>query len=150
MEPGGWYAVNWGISFKREIEKAIETNFPRDLYSWPLLKGHVSEPFILQGLENYIVVVLKDRIEGGMAFSGDEVKTLDLIGAPKDPPSQGNIEHWQNYLNTKFSLRFRDAAFIIPDKESGTGQGEDWKIWNELDRILFFEQVNLVILRQHG
>lgn len=139
------FIADWAFAIRNALEDTVEKNFPQMLHIWPILKGFDFEAYLWQ--ETHIIFVLRDKLIGIPTGSSKPYKLNDPQ-APNKNPTLENLTEWQHYFQKKFSLNFRDAAVIIPLKDSGKNIENDWALWNEIEKQLWYQQIKLIIASQ--
>ncbi|MBU0513953.1 MAG: hypothetical protein KJ621_04205, partial [Proteobacteria bacterium] len=51
------------------------------------------------------------------------------------------------YLQKEFGIGPRDAAFVVPKKDSGINVEEDWKLWTQEEKDAWHSQISITIVR---
>jgi hypothetical protein len=139
------FVADWAFAIRNALEDTVEKNFPQMLHIWPILKGFDFEAYLWQ--ETHIIFVLRDKLIGIPTGSSKPYKLNDPQ-APNKNPTLENLTEWQHYFQKKFSLKFREAAVIIPLKDSGKNVENDWALWNEIEKQLWYQQIKLIIASQ--
>lgn len=139
------FAADWAFGFKGALEDHVRFNFPQDLRLWPCLQSFDFEAYALP--ENYILLILKDKLSGIPAGS-DIVSTFPHSGLPPLPPKVADIELWQFYLRSKFSLREEDFPFLIPIKDSGKNSAlQDYELFSAEEQLFWNKQFSYIVSR---
>ena len=139
------FTADWAFGIRGAIENIVRTNFPQDLRSWPLLVAFDFDAYTIA--ENYVVIILKDKLSGIPAGPGI-CSTFPYSGHPALPPNVSDIELWQFYLRSKFSLREEDAPFIIPVKDSGKNDAsKDYELFSAEEQLFWNRQIAYVVSR---
>lgn len=139
------FTADWAFGIRGAIENIVGTNFPQDLRSWPLLVAFDFEAYTLP--ENYVLIILKDKLSGIPAGPG-VCSAFPHSGHPTLPPKVSDIELWQFYLRSKFSLREEDAPFLIPVKDSGKNDAsKDYELFSAEEQLFWNHQVSYVVSR---
>ncbi|MCY1367052.1 hypothetical protein D9M69_539680 [compost metagenome] len=69
-------------------------------------------------------------------------------GHPPLPPKISDLELWQFYLRSNFSLREEDAPFLIPIRNSGTNDAaKDYKLFTAEEQQFWNIQLNYNVAR---
>jgi len=139
------FTLDWAFGIKGSLEKVVEKNFPQELHNWPLLKTFNFEPYIWR--ETHIIFILQDKLSG-ITAGPQKPHILDDHDAPREAPTIENLSKWQNYLQKKFSPRPQDAIIIIPLADSGKKIKDDWLLWSEPDKQIWYQQIQSVVTRQ--
>ncbi len=138
-----YFTADWAFGITGAIENIVRTNFPNDLRLWPLLQAFDFEAYILPN--DYVAIIIKDKLSGIPA--GPSVcSVFPYTDHPTLPPRVSDIELWQFYLKSKFSLREEDAPFLIPIRDSGKhGAQEDYKLFSVEEQLFWNRQINYVV-----
>ena len=139
------FTADWAFGIRGAIENIVRSNFPQDLRSWPLLQSFDFEAYALP--ENYVLLILKDKLSGIPAGPG-VCSTFPHAGLPVLPPNISDIELWQFYLRSKFSLREEDAPFLVPVKDSGKNNAsKDYELFSAEEQLFWNRQISYVVSR---
>lgn len=139
------FTADWAFGIRGAIENIVRSNYPQDLRSWPLLQTFDFEAYTLP--ENYVVLVLKDRLSGIPAGPGI-CSPFPHAGFPALPPKVSDIELWQFYLRSHFSLREEDVPFLIPVKDSGKNDAlKDYELFSAEEQLFWNHQISYVVSR---
>jgi hypothetical protein len=137
------FTADWAFGIRGAIENIVRNNFPQDLRSWPLLQSFDFEAYELP--EHYVVLILKDKLSGIPAGPG-VCSAFPHTGLPPLPPKVSDIELWQFYLRSKFSLRVEDAPFLIPVKDSGKSDvSKDYELFSAEEQLFWNRQIAYVV-----
>lgn len=137
------FTADWAFGIRGAIENIVRNNFPQDLRTWPLLQSFDFEAYELPG--NYVVLILKDKLSGITAGPG-VCSAFPHTDPPVLPPKVMDIELWQFYLRSKFSLRKEDAAFLIPAKDSGESNvSKDYELFSAEEQLFWNRQIAYVV-----
>ena len=137
------FTADWAFGIKGAIENIVRENFPQDLRSWPLLQTFNFEAYKLPN--DYMAFILTDKLSGVPTGPG-VAKEFPYEDFPSLPPNQNDLELWQFYLRSKFSLRNEDAAFIIPVHDSGKQSAlEDYKLFSPEEQFFWDQQIKYVV-----
>ncbi|CAG0974391.1 hypothetical protein MTYP_01409 [Methylophilaceae bacterium] len=97
--------------------------------------------------KTYVVLILKDKLSGIPAGPGI-CSPFPHAGLPELPPKVSDIELWQFYLRSKFSLREEDAPFLIPIKDSGKNNAsKDYELFSAEEQLFWNRQISYVVSR---
>lgn len=133
----------WAFAITGAIEGTVRNNFPQDLRSWPLLQTFDAEAYELP--ENYVAIILKDKLSG-IPSIGEVKVNFPHAGLPVLPPRVEDIELWQFYLRSKFTLRAEDAAFLIPVKDSGKNDAsKDYELFSAEEQMFWNRQISFIV-----
>jgi hypothetical protein len=139
------FTADWAFGIRGAIENIVRSNFPQDLRSWPLLQSFDFEAYSLP--ENYVLLILKDKLSGIPAGPGS-CSAFPHGGLPVLPPKISDIELWQFYLRSKFSLREEDAPFLVPVKNSGKNDAsKDYELFSAEEQLFWNRQITYVVSR---
>jgi hypothetical protein len=139
------FTADWAFGIRGAIESIVRSNYPQDLRSWPLLQTFDFEAYALP--ENYVVLILKDKLSGIPAGPGS-CSPFPHAGFPTLPPKVSDIELWQFYLRSKFSLREEDAPFLVPVKDSGKNDAsKDYELFSAEEQLFWYHQISYVVSR---
>lgn len=137
------FTADWAFGIRGAIENIVRNNFPQDLRSWPLLQSFDFEAYELP--ENYVVLILKDKLSG-IPAGPSACSAFPHTGLPALPPKVLDIELWQFYLRSKFSLREEDAPFLIPVKDSGKSDAsKDYELFSAEEQLFWNRQIAYVV-----
>jgi hypothetical protein len=110
-----------------------------------LLQAFVAEAYELP--EQYIVIVLRDRLSGMPVVGGPE--PFPYSDHPTLPPKVEEIELWQFYLKDKLGLRAEDVAVMIPIRDSGeNGKAADYDLFSAHEKMFWSQQIAHVVAGQ--
>ena len=125
------------------LKALVQTNFPQEEHRWPLLRA-----FNFEGHTwgNYLIVVLRNKLSG--PSSGKGVQLLDDSDVPPEKPGLSNVDLWQSYLRSKFSVRLQDCVAITQYVEDAESVKEEYAQWSEENRKLYRRQVEINVARQ--
>lgn len=139
------FTADWAFGIRGAIEKIVRSNFPQDIRSWPCLQSFDFEAYALP--ENYILIILKDKLSGITTGPGI-CSEFPHSGLPALPPRVSDIELWQFYLRSKFSLREEDAPFLVPVKDSGKSDAsKDYELFTAEEKFFWNQQISYVVSR---
>jgi len=139
------FTADWAFGIRGAIESVVRTNFPQEVRSWPLLQTFDFEAYALP--ENYVLLILKDKLSGFSAGPGS-CSAFPHAGLPVLPPKVSEIELWQFYLRSKFSLREEDAPFLVPVKDSGKSDAsKDYELFSTEEQIFWNRQLTYIVVR---
>lgn len=136
------FTADWVFGIKGAIENIVRTKFPQDLRSWPCLQSFNFEAYALP--ENYVLLILKDKLSGIPAGSGI-FSAFPHSGLPVLPPKVSDIELWQFYLRSKFSLRKEDFPFLVPIKDSGENASKDYELFSAEEQLFWNHQISYIV-----
>jgi hypothetical protein len=139
------FTADWAFGIRGAIENIVRSEFPQNLRSWPLLQSFDFDAYTLP--ESYVLLILKDKLSGIPAGSG-VCSTFPYAGLPVLPPKVSDIELWQFYLRSKFSLREEDAPFLVPVKDSGRSDAsKDYELFSAEEQLFWNRQISYVVSR---
>lgn len=137
------YHVDWAFATQSTLEEVVQNNFAQEIHRWPLLRAFDFECFLLNG--HWVVIKLKDKHSGITAGKGNKPEAIEIDGsAPKENPNLDNISEWHDYLNDKLLLRPQDAVMILPYKGDGKNHTEDWGVFSDEEKQLFYNQIEII------
>ena len=139
------FIAEWAFGIQGAIEKIVRSNFPQDLRSWPCLHSFDFEAYALP--ENYLLLILKDKLSGIPAGPGI-CSDFPHSGLPALPPKVSDIELWQFYLRSKFSLLEDDFPFLVPIRDSGEDDAsKDYELFSTEEKLFWNRQVSYIVSR---
>jgi len=137
------FTADWAFGIIGAIENVVRENYPQDLRSWPLLQTFNFKAYTLPN--NYMVLILTDKLSGVPAGPG-VAKEFPFDGFPELPPKVRDIELWQFYFQSKFSLRNEDAAFLIPIHDSGKNDAlADYNMFSTEEQYFWNHQITHIV-----
>ena len=125
------------------LKAFVQTNFPQEEPRWPLLRGFNFEGYTWEG---YLIVILRDRPSD--TSSGESVQVLEDSDVPPEKPRLSNVDLWQSYLRSKFSVRSQDFVAITQYVEDAEGVKEEYAQWSEENKKLYRRQVEINVAHQ--
>lgn len=140
----GHICADWAFGVCGAVENVVRREFPSDLRSFPLLQAFDFEAYQID--EKYLIMVLRDKISGVVAGPGTPSPFL-YNDYPSLPLKVKDVEMWQAYLRSKFSLREEDAVLIIPLKDSGKSAPEDYALFTKEEQEVWNYQIHLIVAR---
>jgi hypothetical protein len=135
------FVADWAFAISGSIGEMAEKMYPQQAHSWPLVNSFYTEGFLVG---DYVVIVLRDRLRGIPAGGG--LKILKNSEVPQVNPTQENLDVWFSFMLNTFSLQPKDAAFVLPAKDSGNVKDE-WSSWDENEKQMWHLQVLWAIAR---
>lgn len=137
------FLADWAFGITGAIQKVVRQNFPQDLRSWPLIQAFNADAYVLP--TKHVAIIFKDKLSG-IPTIGDVKDSFPYSGFPVLPPKVEDIELWQFYFRTKFSLQPEDAAFLIPIKDSGINDvSKDFELFSTEEKLFWSKQISHVI-----
>lgn len=125
------------------LKAFVQTNFSHEEHRWPLLRAFNFEGYIWGG---YLIVVLRNKLSG--TSSGKDVQLLDDSDVPPEKPGLNNVDLWQSYLRSKYSVRLQDFVAITQFVEDAESVKEEYAQWSEENKKLYRRQVEINVTRQ--
>lgn len=139
------FVADWAFGITGAIEQSVRSVFPKELRRWPLLQVFSAEAYELS--EQYLVIVLKDRLSGIPVVGG--IEPFPYSDHPALPPKVEDVELWQFYLRDKFTLNGEDAALVIPIRDSGEhGAPADYNLFSAQEKMFWSLQIAHVVAGQ--
>jgi hypothetical protein len=140
------FSFDWAVGIRGAIENVIRQDLPSQLRQWPLLQSFDFEAY--QVGENYLVMIMRDRLLGVPAGPGD-LKPFPHKDHPPLPVTTDSLSDWLSFLIDRFSLRTEDAAFILPIHDSGRHSASaDYELFSDYEKALWDYQLQFTIVRQ--
>lgn len=139
------FITDWAFGITGAIENSVRRAFPRDLRRWPLIQAFTAEAYELP--EQHVVIVLRDRLSGLPTIGGFE--PFPYSDHPDLPPRVEDIALWQFYLKDKFNLRGKDAAVVMPIRDSGQQSAvADFELFSAQEKMFWSHQIAHVVTGQ--
>ncbi|SOD22755.1 hypothetical protein [Nitrosomonas ureae] len=140
----------WVFWIVKIIRAHVNNNYSHFMSSWPLLNGYAIEAYAIP--PNYYLLILTNT-PNETPTGPSEAINLPYKDHPDIPPKVTDLNDWENWCRSSFSLSNEQWPILLPVRDSGISEkafngNDDLKMFSEEEKTFFVSQINYLIETQ--